>query len=82
MNFTSTVFIVIEIFLFTFVLNLLFGYFRGKQKKYSFKWFLYIHLPIPFVVLARVLSHLDYRYIPIFLFAAVSGQIFGARLEF
>ena len=82
MNFTSTFFIVIEIFLFTFALNLLFGYFRGKQKKFSFKWFLYIHLPIPFVVLARVFSHLDYRYIPIFLFAAVTGQIFGARLEF
>ena len=82
MNFTSTVFIVIEISFFTFVLNLFFGYFRGKQKKFSFKWFLYIHLPIPFVVLARVFSHLDYRYIPIFLFAAVVGQIFGARLEF
>jgi len=82
MDLTSKVLIVIEIFLFTFALNLLFGYFRGKQKKFSFKWFLYIHLPIPLVVLARVFSHLDYRYIPIFLFPAVIGQIFGARLEF
>ena len=82
MVFSSKVLMVSEIFLFTLVLNLFFGYFRGKQKKFSFKWFLYIHLPIPFVVLARVLSHLDYRYIPIFLFAAVVGQIIGARLEF
>jgi hypothetical protein len=81
MDFTSKLYIVIGIFFFTLGLNLFFGYFRGRQKKFSFRWFLYIHLPIPLVVLARVFSHLDYRYIPIFLLAAVVGQIFGARLE-
>ncbi len=82
MDFTSNTNIIIGIFLFAFVLNLFFGYFRGKQRKFSFKWFLYIHLPIPLVVFARLYTHLDYRYIPIFLFAAVVGQIMGARLEF
>ena len=82
MDFTSNIKIIIGIFVFTFVLNLFFGYFRGKQKRFSFKWFLYIHLPIPLVAFARVFTNLDYRYIPIFLFAAVVGQIIGARLEF
>lgn len=81
MDFASNTKIIIGIFIFAFVLNLFFGYFRGKQKRFSFKWFLYIHLPIPLVFFARVLTHLDYRYIPMFLFAAVVGQIIGARLE-
>ncbi|PKL52610.1 MAG: hypothetical protein CVV37_00385 [Nitrospira bacterium HGW-Nitrospira-1] len=82
MVFSSNILPVIALSLFTFCLNLFFGYFRGKQKKFSFKWFLYIHLPIPLVVLARLFLHLDYRYIPILLLAAIAGQIVGARLEF
>lgn len=82
MDLASKIDIIIGISIFAFALNLFFGYFRGKQKRFSFKWFLYIHLPIPLVVFARLFTQLDYRYIPIFLFAAVVGQIIGARLEF
>jgi len=82
MDFTSKINIVIGISLLALALNLFFGYFRGRQKKFSFKWFLYIHLPIPLVIFARLFSHLDFRYIPIFLFVSVVGQIIGARLEF
>jgi len=65
----------------TLALNMFFGYFRAKTRKYSFKWFLFIHLPIPAVFFARVYSHLDYRVIPVFLVAAVAGQVIGGRLE-
>ena len=82
MDFSSKIYIVLGISALALVLNLFFGYFRGKQKRFSFKWFLYIHLPIPLVAFARVFTNLDYRYIPIFLFAAVVGQIIGARVEF
>ena len=70
------------IFLFTLLLNIPFGYLRGKTKKFSFKWFLYIHLPIPFVLLARILSNIDMTYIPLFMLAAVIGQVRGGKLEF
>jgi hypothetical protein len=70
------------IFLFTLLLNIPFGYLRGKAKKFSFKWFLYIHLPIPFVLLARILSNIDLIYIPLFVLAAVIGQVWGGKLEF
>jgi hypothetical protein len=80
MDFASRWTTVILICVLSFGLNVIFGYFRGKQKKFSFKWFLYIHLPIPFVAFARIFSHLDWRYIPIFLAAAIIGQIFGARM--
>jgi len=80
MDFSSKINIVLGISALALVLNLFFGYFRGKQRKFSFKWFLYIHLPIPLVVFARLYSQLDYRYIPIFLFVSIVCQIIGARL--
>lgn len=82
MDFDSKIFVTGLIFFLTVAINLPFGYFRKRAKRFSFKWFLYIHIPIPLILLARVLSHLDYRYIPIFLMAAVIGQFLGGRVEF
>lgn len=65
----------------TVVINLPFGYFRQKTKKFSFKWFLCIHLPIPLIFLARVSSDISYKFIPIFVAAAVTGQILGGKIE-
>lgn len=72
----------IPILFLTFILNLYFGYLRGRTRRFSFAWFLCIHMPIPLVILARVLSDLDYQYIPVSVFAAVTGQVLGGKLEF
>jgi hypothetical protein len=74
--------VVTGLFSLTFMLNMPFGYLRGKTKRFSLKWFLYIHLPIPFVLLARILSNIDMIYIPLFVLAAVIGQVWGGKLEF
>ncbi len=66
-----------------FLINLPFGYLRGKQKKLSFKWFLYIHLPVPLVVLVRILSHIGfalYTY-PLFVGAFFMGQTAGEKTD-
>ncbi len=68
------------VLLFTVAFNMPFGYVRRKTRKFSFRWFAYIHIPIPFIFLARVLAHLDFRYIPFFVVAAVVGQVWGSRL--
>ncbi len=63
----------------TFVVNLPFGYFRAGYKKFSFKWFASIHLPIPFIVLFRYLFGLGfelYTY-PIMIAAFFTGQLTG-----
>ncbi len=73
--------LIFGLFSMTFMINLPFGFLRGKVRKYSFKWFLYIHLPIPFIFLARTSSHLDYRYIPLFVVAAIFGQLLGGRID-
>jgi hypothetical protein len=57
------------------------GFLRGKTRKLSVSWFLCIHAPIPIVYFGRLLSGLDIRYIPIFLLAAVFGQVWGGRME-
>lgn len=67
--------------LFTLLVNLPFGYMRQRVRKFSFKWFLYIHIPIPLIVLIRVSSGLDYKVIPLFLAAAVTGQVVGGRIK-
>lgn len=81
MDFHSKTVLALAIFSLTLLVNLPFGYYRKRTRKYSFKWFLYIHLPIPLIFLARVLSHLDFRYIPLFVLAAILGQIAGGKLE-
>lgn len=81
MDFESKILLIAALFSLTVVINLPFGYLRRKAKRFSLKWFLYIHIPIPVIFLARVLSHLDFRYIPIFVFAAIIGQLWGGRME-
>lgn len=75
-------YVVLILFIFTLLINLPFGYARAKTRKYSFRWFLYIHIPIPFIFIARILSHIEMKYIPVFVVAALIGQILGGKLEF
>lgn len=82
MDFIAKLALIIGLCSLTFMINMPFGYFRGKTKRFSLKWFLYIHLPIPFIIFARIISQLDFMYIPIFVFAAIIGQFWGGKLEF
>ena len=64
-----------------FIMNLPLGYLRKVTRKFSFKWFLYIHLSIPFIILIRRGLGISYWYIPFSIGSAVAGQIIGARLR-
>lgn len=75
-------FTVLEITLLAFVLNIPFGYFRKKARKFSVKWWLCIHMPIPLVIAARIALQVDYIYIPLFIIAAVVGQFLGGKISF
>ena len=76
----TTAALVAGIAIMTVLVNLPFGHWRKKTRKFSFKWFLYIHLPIPLIFLARISAHLGFVYVPIFVAAAVAGQVLGARI--
>ncbi|HBG47835.1 MAG TPA: hypothetical protein DDW94_12730 [Deltaproteobacteria bacterium] len=63
------------------LLNLPFGYLRVKTRKFSVQWFLYIHLPIPFIFVMRTMAGLGYQYLPLMVAGAVAGQFIGGRLN-
>lgn len=66
----------------TFIINIPFGYWRATQQKFSFKWFLYIHLPVPLVIGVRYLFGLGFEWItyPFLVGAFFTGQALGAVL--
>jgi len=66
---------------FTLLINLPFGHARAKAERYSLRWFLYIHIPIPLIFIARTIAHIEFKYIPIVVLAAIAGQIAGGKLE-
>ncbi len=66
----------------SFLINLSAGYMRGRTRKYSMKWFFYIHFPVPFIAMARIFSHVEIKFIPLFVLLSIAGQIMGSRLRF
>lgn len=68
--------------LFVFILNLPFGYWRANVKKYGLQWVLAIHVPVPFIIAARIWSNIGfelYTY-PILVGAFFLGQFLGYHL--
>ena len=72
---------VIILMLAAFILNLPFGYLRAPAKKFSVKWFAYIHLPIPFIIVLRLFAGMSYRIIPLLIVAAIAGQVVGGKFN-
>lgn len=71
----------LTVFLLTFLLNLPFGWLRRNERRFSFKWFLYIHLPIPLIIVLRIWFGINLWLIPLVIAVAVAGQAIGARLR-
>lgn len=65
----------------TFIINLPFGYWRGRFRKLSVWWFIAIHAPVPFVILIRRLLdlHLTWILAPFLLSAYFLGQFAGRK---
>jgi len=74
------------------ILNIPFGSYRNKTRKFSVSWFASIHLPIPLIILMRrslfqesidiwSLSISPLWIIPFSISAAVYGQMLGKRFK-
>lgn len=72
---------IIGLFLFSFLISFPCGYIRQNFSKYSFMWFFWIHLPIPFIIMSRSQTGLDWHAIPLTLLGAVLGQIAGGFVK-
>lgn len=73
----------IEIALLVLVINIPFGYWRGNTRRLSLQWILAIHIPVPLIIVIRLLSDVGFHLItyPVFIIAYFSGQYFGGLIH-
>jgi hypothetical protein len=66
----------------TIIVNLPFGYWRGKLRKFSFWWFAAIHAPVPLVIMIRKFHDLELSWIlaPYLLGSFFIGQFLGRKI--
>jgi hypothetical protein len=74
---------IITIALVIFLVNIPFGFWRARTRRFSKQWFLAVHLPIPVSIGLRVVAGLGWRLstLPIFMAAFFCGQVAGGWLE-
>lgn len=65
-----------------FIINIPFGYWRANVKRFSLQWVLAVHLPVPVIILIRMVSEIGFEitsYIFI-VFAYFLGQAAGIKI--
>lgn len=70
-----------NLLLVAFLLNIPLGYLREASVRYSVRWFIYIHLSIPIIVLLRLTYELGWQVLPFTVAFAVIGQYMGGRMK-
>lgn len=65
-----------------FLLNLPFGYWRGHARPFSLSWILAVHLPVPVVIIVRMLGGIGWHMttFPLLAGAYFAGQYWGGSL--
>lgn len=62
-----------------FVMNVPLGIWRETTRRFSWQWFLAIHLAVPVVIVLRQANDLPFALAPLMLGLAVAGQVVGSR---
>lgn len=70
-----------ELMLIVFLINLPFGYLRSKATRFSRQWMMAVHIPVPFILLLRILSGFGWTVIPLLMLSDVAGQFAGGELR-
>ena len=70
----------ISLLAFAILSNIPLGYLRMGAQKYSVRWFVYIHLSVPFIIGLRISNNISWKVIPFSIALAVAGQMVGSRL--
>lgn len=65
------------------LVNIPCGYWREGLKKFSLWWFVAVHLPVPFIAVARRLLEVEPQWhsFAIMIGAYFTGQFIGAKLR-
>ncbi|MBE0598150.1 MAG: hypothetical protein IH614_12850 [Desulfuromonadales bacterium] len=70
-----------NLFAIALLANIPLGYLREASRRYSYRWFLYIHLSIPLILAVRLGYGFGWPAVPPTIAFAVAGQILGGRLQ-
>lgn len=70
----------ISMLAFAILSNIPLGYLRMGTEKFSVRWFVYIHLSVPFIIGLRISNNISWHVIPLSIGLAVVGQMVGSRL--
>lgn len=70
----------ISLLAFALLSNIPLGYLRQGSPKFSVRWFVFIHLSVPFIIGLRISNHVSWQIIPFSFALAVVGQMAGSRL--
>lgn len=63
------------------LINIPLGYVRQGVEKFSFAWYFYIHISIPFIIYLRIKSGYSWKLIPLTIAGAILGQVIGGRIR-
>ena len=69
----------IAVFLGIILVTFPFGFYRAFTRKFSLRWFLAVHVPVPLIFLMRWEAHISWAFIPFSVLAFSAGQLGGAR---
>ncbi len=72
---------IIELILVVFLINLPFGYWRYNTPRFSRRWMMAVHIPVPFVFLLRISSGFGWNVIPLLMLSFAAGQFAGGKLR-
>jgi len=70
--------------IFTFIINIPFGYWRANVRNYSLQFFLAVHIPVLLIIAYRILSDISFEP-STFLFtvpAFILGQYAGSKIHY
>jgi hypothetical protein len=67
-----------------FFINVPFGYWRSRVRKFSMQWVLAIHIPVPFAIACRLILGLGWHLVtfPVLIAAFFFGQVAGGKLPY
>jgi hypothetical protein len=65
----------------TTAINIPFGYMRAGHRRYSWPWLLAVHLPVPLIIIMRLLSNQGWGTVPVLVICAIIGQLAGGMLR-
>lgn len=63
------------------IINLPFGFYRAGVRKFSWRWLLAVHLPVPLIIIARLESSIGWRYVPVLIGFSILGQFLGGMMR-